>query len=128
MLGNALVALGALRNESNYESLLIAHEKNHRRVTGLFEEMDRYSSDVVKEVTSLAVKGYRACVERAPLLDANREAYRTISDQYVQGRLDARSRGIKSPISDCSSLRPCQQAGRDCRNRPALTPLLCDGF
>jgi len=102
--GRALAALADLRNKANYEALLIAHEKHHRRVTRLFDQMERESDTLAANTVDLAVTTYLAYLKNHPILDQERSSYIGISNQYICGRLNL---GITEKIDGC------QRAGEE---------------
>lgn len=96
--GAAFCALGKLRNESNYESLLIAHEKHHDRVTKIFEDMEQASETHADNTIDLAVAAYRAYLRRHLLFADERDAHIAASNLHVCCRL---APGIAEKITDC---------------------------
>jgi hypothetical protein len=97
-LGQGLTALGSLRNYSNYESLLIAHEKHHSPVTELFKRLERKSGLLATEAINFAVTAYLAYLRYHPILDEERQEHIVTSDGYILGRLN---HGIREKILDC---------------------------
>ncbi|MFC1793768.1 hypothetical protein ACFL3Q_09310 [Planctomycetota bacterium] len=79
--------LGLLRNYANYESLLIAHEKHPVLVTELFERLAKLAKSASSNDTALAIATYKSYIQRSPLLENRRLAFKAISNQYVAGRL-----------------------------------------
>lgn len=82
-----LDCLAELRTDSNYEPLLIAHEKHHVLVTESFERLVTAASSAASEATSLAVGAYTAYVNASHLLNGHRDSFKLLSNRYVRDRL-----------------------------------------
>ena len=63
-IGCILGALGKLRNESNYEALLIANEKNHIYVTERFQELARLAQKASDLAFECAINQYTTAVNK----------------------------------------------------------------
>lgn len=83
----SLNRLGILRTDANYESLIIAHEKEHRLVTDGFTRLVSAAKTAASESISLTIRSYKAYVNTSPLLNNQRDGFKLISNQYVAGRL-----------------------------------------
>jgi hypothetical protein len=101
---NRLDKLRGLRNNSNYEALLIAHEKKHVLVTKCFDKLAESAQAAAQHSLKFAARIYRLYVERFPLLENKRETFKHLSNDYVKERLYV---GIKEKLY---SFRPATKA------------------
>lgn len=101
---NRMDKLRRLRNNSNYEALLIAHEKKHVIVTDCFAKLAVSAQAAARDSMKLAARIYRLYVERSPLLENKRVTFKNLSNEYVKGRLYL---GIKEKLY---SFRPATEA------------------
>jgi hypothetical protein len=95
-----------LRNNSNYEALLIAHEKKHVIVTDCFTRLAECAQAAARDSLELAVKIYRLYMEKSSLLNNKRDVFKLLSNDYVKGRMYM---GIKEKLH---SSRPASDALR----------------
>lgn len=106
--GRRMPHLASLRNDSNYEALLIAHEQNHIRVTDLFRRMEKAASVAASEAIELSSTAYCTYMEGHPLLEADRATYLAASNHYVQEvmkpRITAKLAGNTAVESELESL------------------------
>ncbi len=110
-------ALGALRNDSNYESLLIAHEANHPFVTEQFELLASRALTLAKRAASLSRDVFLAYVNCDGRLEDRRRAFKTASAAYFDERLQ---RGLRSKLGRAEAPR---QALEGYMNEPAIAEL-----
>jgi hypothetical protein len=80
-------ALGALRNDSNYESLLIAHEFNHVSVTEQFTRLSDRALVLAERAARLSRDVFLAYVDRDERLEAQRSALRSATAAFFCSRL-----------------------------------------
>jgi len=76
-----------LRNDSNYEALLIAHEHDHATVTRCFQQLAGAMSSGALESIRFAGEVFRRYVEEDQELAERREAYRSFANSYLERRL-----------------------------------------
>ena len=85
--GAALNQSKKLRNDSNYESLLIAHEFNHERVTNDFKRL----SETLSGLAGRCLKGTASCFSNFLRYDGSIEERRTefqyFINKYVEDRI-----------------------------------------
>jgi hypothetical protein len=92
-IGNILKNAKDLRNDSNYEALLIAHEYHHVKVTRCFEDLSRSISEGAELCLRYATKCLQSYVEKDETLQDNRHAFKYFIERYVEDR-------VYSPIRD----------------------------
>lgn len=96
-----LCSLGELRNDVNYESLIIAHEKYHNLVTEVFWDLSDAALQVSLNATSLAILTYKTYILKSSLLNDRREAFKCISNEYVSQRLKKYTQEKIKDSSEC---------------------------
>jgi hypothetical protein len=99
-------ALGALRNDSNYESLLIAHEFKHFSVSEQFRRLSDRALVLAERAARLSRDVLLAYVERDRRLEAERPAFRAATVAYFELRL---LRAIESKVSSSPAARAALQ-------------------
>lgn len=62
----ALKQCKALREDSNYEPLLIAHKHNHQEVTDAFDQLCRSLREIAERVLTDAVRFFEAVIHNSP--------------------------------------------------------------
>lgn len=111
--GAVLVAAGQLRNDSNYEALLIAHEYHHESISSAFSDLARHMSSGSRVAVELAVDAFNGYRYHDPDLPAERSSYEAFLHEYVHDRigeairrkvpanprLDAQLRGVLARIA-----------------------------
>lgn len=90
-----------LRNDCNYEALLIAHERNHTVVTDGFNELAEAAQSVSNLAADLAVTAYSEHLKQAECFHAERERFHAAHSAYLTGRF-AQSLGDKFQGSGCA--------------------------
>jgi len=101
--GSLLRAAGPLRNDSNYEALLIAHEYNHVRVSSAFRQLADHMGRAAEVAVKLGVTALRRFVEYDPDLDTRRMAYCHFLNDYVDQRLIPAVRNKLDGIAELSA-------------------------
>ena len=76
-----------LRNDCNYEALLVAHEVNHFTVTRGFDILVEAAQEASRSAVDLATSAYLANLRSDPRLTASREQFHAAHTLYVDGRL-----------------------------------------
>jgi len=76
-----------LRNDSNYEGLLIAHEYDHPIVTPAFRSLANAMGEAAQMTLPLVVGAFMAYVDRDAELDRERDAVRAFVHDYAQRRI-----------------------------------------
>lgn len=99
--GRLLSSAAKLRNESNYEALLIAHEYNHDFVTSTFEKLADTMCRATDKSVLFAAQAFRAFVENDRDLVSDRTGYQAFFTHYLQNRFMA---GIRSKVGDLQFL------------------------
>jgi len=86
-IGPLISSLGKLRNDSNYEALLMAHEQQHRYVTELFISLADLSKSASDNILEVALERYLSSVSHNlwGLWDAG--VLKAMSNSYVTDRL-----------------------------------------
>jgi hypothetical protein len=85
--GVVLGAAAELRNDSNYEALLIAHEYAHWPMALAFEKLSTHMCDAADFVRSLVVDAFSCFLQRDPDLADNRPEYHAWAQRYLRARL-----------------------------------------
>jgi hypothetical protein len=78
--------LGELRTDTNYEALLIAHEKHHKVVEEAFQKLCDLAERAGCFGAKLAVSVYNTHLHRSELFGDRRASFLSISDKYVSDR------------------------------------------
>lgn len=86
-LGRILDAAAPLRNNSNYEALLIAHEYRHIRVTSAFERLAEYMAQAAESSVPFAIEAFNRFFRNDPDLATNHEAYASFLYHYLHERI-----------------------------------------
>lgn len=77
-----------LRNDCNYEALLVAHEVNHIRVTPDFDNLVKCADEASKAAVELAVAAYLGHVRSDPCFEAHRSQFHAAHNNYVSSRFN----------------------------------------
>ncbi len=72
-----------LRNDSNYESLLIAHEHNHVYVTSSFMHLSKIMISVSRSSVETATKCFHNYIENDNCLNKDRYVYQYFVEKYI---------------------------------------------
>ncbi len=86
-IGNILKNAKELRNDSNYESLLIAHEYHHEKITECFKELSQEMSKGAGICLEVAAKCFQSYVENDTTLEKDRQAFKYLTERYIQKRI-----------------------------------------
>lgn len=90
--GQFLTAGKLLREDSNYEALLIGHEYQHKEITEAFELLAKNMGIAAEYGVNLAIDGFRGFLEQDADLANERNSYMAFTDAYALGR-------IRQPLS-----------------------------
>jgi hypothetical protein len=85
--GSVLAAAAELRNDSNYEALLIAHEYEHVTVTPAFEELARHMAAASHSSLRFVVEAFTCFLREDPHLETDRAGYSAFVQDYLECRL-----------------------------------------
>ena len=86
-LGQVLVTAQKIREDGNYESLIIAHEYNHTYVTELFESLSEEMSKCASSALALVVKCFMSYHHWELTRLDNGDGYCHFVAKYVQKRI-----------------------------------------
>jgi hypothetical protein len=120
--GTVLVAAAALRNDSNYEALLIAHEFRHASVSDAFDDLSRYMAAGAAFALDLVIDAFTAFRHHDLDLPEGRPAREAFLNEYVHDRIggairakiafepsaEARLREVLDRIQTCTAYAPYQ--------------------
>jgi hypothetical protein len=87
--GAILAAAGPLRNDSNYEALLIAHEFRHESITPAFGSLALHMATGAELGVDLAVDAFNGFRESDPDVEKDKAAYEAFLHEYVHDRIGA---------------------------------------
>ena len=86
--GKTLKNAQKLRNDSNYEALLIAHEYEHETVTKYFEDLSKAMSEGAELCLRIATKCFINYVENDPSLEnESRDKFKYFIAKYIEKRI-----------------------------------------
>lgn len=85
--GTVLAAAGPLRNDSNYEALLIAHEYQHVTMSSAFDRLSRYMASAAESAVPFFVDAFNGFRHRDPDLPGNHDTYEAFLHNYAHGRI-----------------------------------------
>jgi len=86
-LGKIFNQARTLRNDSNYEPLLIAHEYNHNFISNKFKELAKYMSLGAKQSLETGVKAFTHYLKYDRSLDGKREIFKCFVLKYLKFRI-----------------------------------------
>lgn len=86
-IGNILKNAKKLREDSNYEALLIAHEYHHEEITECFKELSQEMSKGAGICLEVAAKCFQSYVENDATLEKDRQAFKYLTERYIQKRI-----------------------------------------
>jgi hypothetical protein len=86
-LGEILEAAAPLRNDSNYEALLIAHEYRHVRISRAFDKLSLHMGAAAEATTPFLIDAFNGFRLHDPDLPEIREQYEAFLHEYVQVRI-----------------------------------------
>ena len=81
------MAAAELRNDSNYEALLIAHEYNHAMMSFEFNNLAQGMCDAVDIIHPFVAKAFTGFVDNDLDLEEDRAGYRAFANAYLNDRL-----------------------------------------
>lgn len=82
-----LKAAAELRNDSNYEALLIAHEYDHEVMSSEFNSLAIRMCEAADKTRPFAIEVFTAFLDNDPDLETERAEYRAFANAYLNGRL-----------------------------------------
>lgn len=85
--GKMLYVAKPLREDGNYEALLIAHEYEHTMMSTSFADLSRAMSCAAEKSLSLLETAYSAYLANDPDIENNRNAYRSFLYDYLRFRV-----------------------------------------
>lgn len=85
--GSVLSAAGPLRNDSNYEALLIAHEYQHVSISKAFDALSKHLATAAESQRPLIIDAFNGFRHHDPDLPQPREDYEAFLHDYVQDRI-----------------------------------------
>lgn len=85
--GAILAAAAPLRNDSNYEALLIAHEYQHVTMSAAFDRLSLHMGKAAETTLPFFVDAFRGFRCHDPGLPGAREEYEAFLHEYVHGRI-----------------------------------------
>lgn len=85
--GRILAAAGPLRNDSNYEALLIAHEHRHVAMTSAFDHLAENMARAADSSISLAIEVFNRYFRGDPDLPPDRREYESFLHDYLHERV-----------------------------------------
>lgn len=85
--GAVLEAAGELRNDSNYEALLIAHEYEHVTMTSAFECLARDMAAAADSNLPFVAEAFTRFLRADPDLEPDRGGYSAFARDYLEDRL-----------------------------------------
>jgi hypothetical protein len=99
--GAILEAAAPLRNDSNYEALLIAHEYEHGKVTAAFERLSRHMGDAAETTLLFFVDAVSGFLRHDPCLSSSPDEYEALLHHYVHDRIRA---AIRRKVGDSATI------------------------
>jgi hypothetical protein len=85
--GKVFRAAGPLRNDSNYEALLIANEFRHVVMTDAFDSLSQGMARAAEASLPLFIDTFNGFLRRDPDLPEDRRAYQSFLHEYLHSRL-----------------------------------------
>lgn len=85
--GNLFQTAGQLRNDSNYEALLIAHEYQHNKLTYAFDKLAEHMANAADSTLLLAIDAFNGFLRSDPDLQENRNVYYNFLYDYLHQRI-----------------------------------------
>jgi hypothetical protein len=85
--GRTLAEAGPLRNDSNYEALLIAHEFRHDSMEGAFDRLSEAMCLAAERAILFARDAFQGFMRLDQDLGGYRESYQAFAKEYVEERL-----------------------------------------
>jgi hypothetical protein len=95
-----------LRNDCNYEALLVAHEVNHLTVTEGFKNLVESAEQASRLAVELAIDAYLTNLQGADCFNRNREQFHAAHSKYLHDRFEhSLSRKFHNSITAKEELR-----------------------
>ena len=91
--GAIIAATAPLRNDSNYEALLIAHEYKHFTMSAAFAELSRHMAGAAESALPLFIDAFNGFRHHDADLPLTRDAYEAFLHEYVHARIGDAIRG-----------------------------------
>jgi hypothetical protein len=85
--GRLIAAAATLRNDSNYEALLIAHEHRHDEMTLAFKELAKNMASAADHGVRIAIDAFKYFLDHDSNLSTNRDSYKSFVNSYAQLRI-----------------------------------------
>lgn len=85
--GELISKAGPLRNDSNYEALLIAHEYKHHVMSSAFQRLAYQMSRAAELMLPFAIDVFNCFFERDPLIPEDRSEYKSFLLNYLDKRI-----------------------------------------
>lgn len=86
-LGAFLAAASPLRNDSNYEALLIAHEYRHVPMSDAFDRLSLNMGTAAESVLPFVIDAFNGFRRHDPDLQERRDEYESFLHEYVHNRI-----------------------------------------
>lgn len=86
-VGAMLAAAGPLRNDSNYEALLIAHEYQHVTISEAFDDLSRHMANAAESALPFVIDAFTGFRRHDPDLPQGRDEYESLLHDYVHDRI-----------------------------------------
>ena len=99
-LGAFLAAAGPLRNDSNYEALLIAHEYRHVAMSDAFDRLSLVMATAAESALPFVIDAFNGFRRDDPDLQERRDEYEAFLHEYVHDRIGDAIRRKLGPSSD----------------------------
>jgi len=111
--GAVLEASGRLRNDSNYEALLIAHEYHHQSITSAFQNLSHHMAAGSESALDFAVDAFNGFRKHDPDLPEDKLAYEAFLHEYVRDRIGeaTRSKVASEPTAEARLADVLQRIG-----------------
>ncbi|MEA5516143.1 hypothetical protein [Nodularia sp. UHCC 0506] len=108
-IGKILKDAKTLRNNSNYDALLMAHEWHHKQVEDDFIKLSNSMSDGAKLCLKISTQCFKSYISYASEIDLRREETKYLVKHYIAGRLYP---SISQRIEDQSILNTVKECTR----------------
>lgn len=109
-IGKILKNAKTLRNNSNYDTLLMAHEWHHKQVEDDFIKLSNSMSDGAKLCLKISTQCFKSYISYASEIDLRREETKYLVKHYIDGRLYP---SISQRIEDQSILNTVKECTRE---------------
>ena len=85
--GAVLAAAAPLRNDSNYEALLIAHEYRHVTISNALNKLALHMGNAAESALPFLISAFNGFRFHDPDLPQTRDQYEAFLHEYVHGRI-----------------------------------------